>query len=83
MFPGNLKKSLTRVNCAFDIIQEPGSYIKITDVKLKVPCGTAFLEIRDVSYEDSPLMGTFCDEYDHLPVNFTSTQNFNSYVLST
>ena len=52
MFPGNLKKSLTRVNCAFDIIQEPGSYIKITDVKLKVPCGTAFLEIRDGSWMD-------------------------------
>ena len=74
-FPQNLKNTSERINCAYDIIQEPGSYMKIKEVILSLPCGTAFLEIRDGPLEDSPLMGRFCNENDHIPANFTSSQN--------
>ena len=70
-----LRKSFTRMNCAFGIIQEPGSYLKIKEVKLMMPCGTAFLEMRDGPHEDSPLMGRFCDEKGYVPNNFKSSQN--------
>ena len=74
-FPHNLGESMKRINCAYDIIQEQGSYIKIKEVNISLPCGIAFLEIRDGPHEDSPLMGRFCDENYFLPAKFASTQN--------
>ena len=75
MFPHNLGESTKRINCAYDIIQEPGTYIKVKEVNITLPCGIAFLEIRDGPHEDSPLMGRFCDENYFLPAKFASTQN--------
>ena len=73
--PNHLRKSITRTNCAYGIIQEPGSYINIIDINMTMPCRTAFLEIRDGPYEDSPLMGKFCNGNDEVPTNFQSSQN--------
>ena len=75
IFPHNLGEPTKRINCAYDIIQEQGSYIKVKEVNITLPCGIAFLEIRDGPDEDSPLMGRFCDENYHIPVNFASSQN--------
>ena len=73
--PISLRKSLGRINCAFGIIQAPGSYIKIKEINMTVPCQNAFLEIRDGAYEDSPLMARFCDDNDNVPAHFQSSQN--------
>ena len=74
-FPHNLGESLKRINCAYDIIQEQGSYMKIKEINLSLPCGIAFLEVRDGPNEDSPLMGRFCNENDKVPNNLASSQN--------
>ena len=74
-YPHNPGESSKRINCAYDIIQEQGSYIKIKDISLNLPCAIAFLEIRDGPHEDSPLIGRFCDGYENVPTNFASSQN--------
>ena len=74
-FPHSLGLSSRRINCVYDIIQESGSYIKIKEVTLSLPCGIAFLEIREGPHDDSPLMARFCDENYNVPANFASVQN--------
>ena len=74
MFSGNNYNS-SRINCAFEIIQEPGTYVKLNHGNLAIPCETSFFEIRDGPYEDSPLMGRFCNGNHNWPPNFTSSQN--------
>ena len=74
-FPAHPRNSITRYNCVLNIIQEQGSIIKIKELNMNITCGTAFLEIRDGPYEDSPLMGRFCDEKADVPTNFQSSQN--------
>ena len=74
-FANNFNNSLARTNCAFDIIQEPGSYIQIMKINVTLPCHIGFLEIRDGSHENSPLMGKFCDENYKVPEEFQSSQN--------
>ena len=74
-FAPNLNYTL---NCAFDIIQGPDSHFRITNINLKIPCETGSLEIRDGPFENSPLMGRFCDEnLNHFPKqnDFLSTEN--------
>ena len=77
---GNLTQSFnlessTRINCAYNIVQEQGNYIRIKAMTLKLPCAIAILEIRDGPHEDSPLIGRFCDENKNNFVNFSSSQN--------
>ena len=74
-FSGNLSKSSSRINCAYDIIQEPGTYIKLKQESLTLPCENSAVEIRDGPHENSPLMGRFCKENNHWPSNFSSSQN--------
>ena len=73
--PTSMRKSKGRINCAHHIIQAPGSYIQIQEINMTLPCQTAFLEIRDGPSEDSPLMAKFCDDNDHVPTHFQSSQN--------
>ena len=74
-FANNFNNSLARTNCAFDIIQGPGSYIQIMKINVTLPCDIGFLEIRDGSHENSPLMGKFCGENNNVPQHFQSSQN--------
>lgn len=67
--------TFARTNCAFDIIQGPGSYIRIMKINVTLPCHIGFLEIRDGSHENSPLMGKFCEENYNVPEDFQSSQN--------
>ena len=71
----NLEESSTRINCAYNIVQKQGNYIRMKDMTLNLPCAIAFLEIRDGPQEDSPLIGRFCGENKNNFVHFSSSQN--------
>ena len=73
-FNSNLSYTSGRMNCIFDIVQVPGSHIRITKINLTLPCSVGFLEIRDGPNETLPLMGRFCDEIT-IPGNFQSSGN--------
>ena len=67
--------SATRLNCAVRIMQEEGSYLNLREMNMTVPCQTGFVEIRDGSFEDSPLMARLCGDNNNLPDDFQSSQN--------
>ena len=69
------RKLLGAINCAYSIMQLQGSYVQIKGINTSLPCGTAFLEIRDGPNDDSPLMGRFCDGKTHMPLNFQSSHH--------
>ena len=74
-FADNFPNTLARTNCAFDIKPRAGSFIRIMKINVTLPCGIGFLEIRDGSHENSPLMGKFCGEKNNVPQDFQSSQN--------
>ena len=73
--PGLPRRPQGAINCAFSIMQLPGSHVQIKGINISLPCGQSFLEIRDGPSEDSPLMGSFCDGKTHMPLNFQSSHH--------
>ena len=66
-------------NCVYFISQPNDRYVNISFINMDIDChGTPsdYIEIRDGSSEDSPLMGTFCGKNNTIPPVMMSTQNY-------
>ena len=64
--------------CIYLISQPNGTYVNISFLTMDIDCqGTAsdFIEMRDGSSQDSPLMGMFCGNGSNVPAFMQTTQN--------
>ena len=66
-------------DCVYLIIQPIGTYINVSFISMDVNChaaGSDYIEMRDGSSEDSPLMGKVCGNISVVPAFMQTTQNF-------
>ena len=65
-------------DCVYLISQPNGTYVNISFLAMDIDCQgkqSDFIEMRDGSSQDSPLMGRFCGNGSNVPAFMQTTQN--------
>ena len=68
-------------DCIYTITQSNGAYVNISSLTMDVDCQemertpSDYIEMRDGSSQDSPLMGLFCGNGSNVPDFMQTTQN--------
>ena len=65
-------------DCVYLISQPKGTYVNISFLTLDIECDgiSEIIELRDGSYDESPLIGTFCGNISVVPDFIVTTQNY-------
>ena len=66
------------VDCVYLITQPNGAYVKITLFSMDIDCqgtNSDYIEMRDGSSEDSPIMARFCGNGSNVPDSMHTSQN--------